>query len=90
MIHLLIGGFAVGTFFLLLNTVRTRKLRVRWWQWILTVCEFLYSIFVLEVIVGFLYEGAIKGALVAGLLTGILAIVGGVLLGRFVFFKPSH
>ena len=90
MIHLLIGGFAVGTFFLLLNTVRIRKLQVHWWQWILTVCEFFYSIFVLEVVVGFLQEGAIKGALVTGLLIGIVGVIGAVLLGRFVFFRPSH
>jgi len=44
-----------------------------------------YAVFVLEVIVGFLGEGAPQAALVMGLLTGIIAIVWGVLLKRFVF-----
>ena len=88
MIHLLIGGLAVGAFFLLLNAVRIRKLQIRWWQWILTIFEFLYTIFVLEVIVGFLQEGTLKGALVVGLLCGMVAVICGVLLGRLVFFKP--
>ena len=41
MIHLLIGGLAVGAFFLLLNAVRIRKLQIRWWQWILTIFELM-------------------------------------------------
>jgi hypothetical protein len=88
MIHLLIGGLALGVFFLLLNAVRIRKLRIRWWQWILTIFEFLYTIFVLEIIVGFLQEGTTRGALVVGLISGMVAVIGGVLLARFVFFKP--
>lgn len=47
----------------------------------------LYAIFVLEVIVTFLSEGALQATLVMGIITGIIAVIWGVLLRRFVFVK---
>jgi hypothetical protein len=49
----------------------------------------LYAVFVVEIIVGYLEEGAPQAALVMGLATGLFAVVWGVLLGRFVFLKAS-
>ena len=46
-----------------------------------------YAVFNLELIVGFFSEGAPQAALVMGGMTGIVAIVWGVLLKRFVFAK---
>ena len=87
MSHLLIGAFIVTVFFLLLNKTRKHNIRLTWWQWILTVLGFLYTAFVFELIVSFLSEGAPRAALVMGIITGFVAVVWGVLLGRFVFFK---
>lgn len=86
-VNLLIGGLAVATFLMLINYVRKHELPLKWWHWTLTVLCILYAVFVLELIVGFLAEGAPQAALVMGLLTGLLAVIWAVLLGRFVFVK---
>ena len=86
-VHLLIGALAMTGFFLLVDYVRKREINLTWWHWTLTVLGILYTVFVLELIVGFLGEGAPQAALVMGLITGIVAIVWGVLLRRFVFKK---
>ena len=86
-IHLIFGALAMAGLFLLVEYVRKASLKLSWWHWLLTVLGILYIVFVLELIVGFLGEGAPQAALVMGLITGIVAIVWGVLLGRFVFKK---
>lgn len=85
--HLLIGAILMAVFLLTINHSRKKKLRVTWWQWILTYMVFLYAGFVLEVIVSFLNEGAGRGALVMGIILGLIAAIWGVLLARFVFFR---
>ena len=85
MAELIIGGVAAAGFILLVQSVRARDLTVTWWQWGLTILGFLYGIFVLEVVVSFLEEGTPKGAAVMGTILGFVAVVWGVLLGRFVF-----
>jgi hypothetical protein len=62
---------------------------VRWWEWGLTFAGLLYAVFVLEVVVSFLREGAPKGAAVMGTLLGFPAVVWWVLLGRFVFGRSA-
>lgn len=89
-VNLLIGGLAVAAFFLLVNYVHKNELYLKWWQWVLTVMCILYAVFVLELIVGFLAEGAPQAALVMGIITGIFAVIWAVLLGRFVFTKASQ
>ena len=87
LIHLLIGALAMAAFFLLINYARKQELGLKWWGWLLTLLGILYGIFVLELIVGFVGEGAPQAALVMGLITGIFAVIWGVLLGRFIFSK---
>ena len=87
--HLLISAAITTGFFILLNWIRRRKIRISWWQWILTVFGFLYAAFVLEMIHSFLAEGAPRAALVMGIITGFIAVTWGVLLGRFVFLKKT-
>jgi hypothetical protein len=86
-VHLIIGALAAFTLFGLYNFTQKKDLTISWWQWLLTVLGLLYAVFVLEVIVGFLGEGVPQAALVMGLMTGIVAVIWGVLLGRFVFSK---
>jgi hypothetical protein len=47
MSHFLIGDSIAASFFLLLNWIRRRQIRIPWWQWIPTVLGFLYAAFVL-------------------------------------------
>jgi len=90
MAHLLIGAAAMLGFLAVVNYVRTRKLPVVWWKWILTVLGFCYAVFVFEMIAGFLQEGAPRAALVMGVILGFIAVVWGVLLARFVFTIKSR
>ena len=85
MIHLLIGAVSAAAVLFLVKLSRDRSLSLAWWHWGITVLAVLYAVFVLEVIVSFLDEGAVMGALVMGTILGFTAIVWGVLLGRFVF-----
>ena len=89
MVHFFIGSIATAGFILVAVSARRKNLHVRWWHWILTVLCFLYAIFVLEVIVSFLGEGAGRAALVMGLALGFISIVWAVLLGRFVFTRKT-
>lgn len=90
LIHLLIGAIAMAVIFFLINFTQKNEITLKWWHWLLTVLSVLYAVFVLELIVGFLAEGAPQAALVMGLITGILAVVWGVLLKRFVFVKAQE
>jgi hypothetical protein len=85
MVHLLIGASATTAFIHIINYTQRRNLKVAWWKWILTILNLLYAVFILEVIAGFLEEGAVRGALVMGVIMGIVAVIWGVLLWRFVF-----
>ena len=86
-VHLIVGAAAMFVVLMLYNFARKNELNLKWWQWPLTVLGVIYAVFVVEVIAGFLEEGALQAALVMGLITGIVAVVWGVLLGRFVFKK---
>ena len=89
MINIFIGSFVTAGLFLLVNFTRKRKISVFWWQWVLTIIGFIYLTFVLEVIAGFLSEGAVRAAIVNGFIFGIIAVVWGVLLSRFVFVRSN-
>ena len=89
MIHLVIGALAMAGFWFVIEYVRKQSLTLAWWQWALTVLGLIYAVLVLEVIVAFLAEGAGQGAFVMGAGMGIVAVVWGVLLGRFAFAKQA-
>jgi len=85
MAHIFIGAFTTAVFLLVIISVQKRDIQVKWWHRVLTFFEYIYFIFVLEVIVSFLQEGAAKGALVIGTILGFIAVVWTFLLYRFVF-----
>ncbi len=89
MIHILIGALMMLCFTILINTARRRGLSISWWQWGLTVLAFVYAVFVLEMVVSFLQEGAGRAALVLGVILGFVAVVWAVLLARFVFSRRA-
>ena len=86
-VHLLFGAFAMAVVWFLVDYARKNDIKLAWWQWLLTILCILYTVFVLELIAGFLGEGAPQAALVMGLVTGIVAVIWGVLLRRFIFKK---
>ncbi len=85
MAHIFIGAFTTAVFVLVTISAQKRNVQVKWWQWVLTFFEYIYFIFVLEVIYSFLQEGAAKGALVIGTILGFIAVVWAFFLYRFVF-----
>ena len=87
MIHILIGAVTTAALIRIIQSTAKRKLAVKWWQWLLVALEYAYVIFVLEVIAGFIDEGATKGALVMGTILGFAALVAGFLLARLVFSR---
>lgn len=89
MIHILIGAVTTAALIRIIQSTAKRKLTVKWWQWLLVALEYAYVIFVLEVIAGFVEEGATKGALVMGTILGFAALVAGFLLARLVFSRSK-
>ena len=87
MVHFFVGVVATVGLWLLATYTRRKDLQLKWWQWALTVMGIAYAVFVIEVIIGFLAEGEPRAALVMGILTGIFAVIWGVLLSRFVFLR---
>jgi len=85
--YFLIGVIITVIFFLTLNYVYKHSLKVSWWQWLITLLGLAYTTFVFAIIVEFLAEGSIKGAVVMGTLMGLIAIVWAVMLKRFVFVR---
>ena len=90
MVNIIIGAFLMTGLLLLIDYVRRNKLPIQWWKWVITILGFFYVLFILEMIVSFLSEGAVKAALVMGTILGLIAVIWGVLLGRFVFARKTH
>ncbi|MGD8536062.1 MAG: hypothetical protein PVF66_09460 [Candidatus Aminicenantes bacterium] len=90
MAHIIIGAFLMTGFLLLIDYVRRHNLHIAWWKWVITILGFFYALFILEMIVSFLSEGAGKAALVMGTILGFIVVVWGVLLARFVFARKIH
>ena len=89
MAYFLIGIIITGTFCLTLYFVQKNSITVSWWKWFITLFCFVYTTLVFAVIVEFLAEGSIKGAIVMGTLMGLISIVWAVLLKRFVFVRQT-
>lgn len=89
MLELLIGAVAAFVLFYLYNYTRSHEISIPWWGWLLSVLGILFAVFTIEVIIGFLSEGAPQAALVVGFILVVIAAIWGVLLGRFVFKKAA-
>jgi F0F1-type ATP synthase membrane subunit a len=85
LVHLFIGILCASFFYFLVRYTQRKEIVISKWQWLLTLVEISYLIFVFELIASFIEEGSPKAALVMGTIFGFIAIIGAVLLGRFVF-----
>ncbi|MBN1271600.1 MAG: hypothetical protein JXB26_04955 [Candidatus Aminicenantes bacterium] len=90
MAHLMIGICLSTGFYLLLVFAGRKRLKIKWGHWLLTILAFAYNLFILEVIIAFLEEGAVRAAFVIGIPLLFSSIVWGVLLARFVFFQKKR
>ena len=88
-VHILIGALAMAGLLLLVDYTRKNDMSLNWWHWLLTVLGIIFAVLDLEMIVGFLAEGAPQTALVMGGGTSIFVVIWGVLLFRFVFNKQA-
>lgn len=84
MVHLIIGIVCTSLFFLFMQFLQKKGIIPGAGKTALILLEILYMIFVLELIYGFIMEGAVKGALVMGLIFGFPCIVAGLLLYRWI------
>ncbi|MCP2620108.1 hypothetical protein NLC35_02550 [Candidatus Aminicenantes bacterium AC-334-K16] len=84
MIHLLVGLFFGGLVVWLIFFLRVHRIRLRWWHWVLGLILFGYFLFILELVISFLEEGTIRGALVMGVIFGFIGLVGGLLFWRLI------
>lgn len=87
MIGIFIGIILTSGFILFVKLIRKKKLILKWWQWIIIICWFLYCTFLLKMIESFIAEHALKAALIMGLIFGFIAIVWAVLVARLFIFK---
>ncbi len=85
MTSLIIGALAMATLWLIVEYSRKKGIKPPWWAWTLTVLAICYGVFVLELVVGFVDEGAFRAALVMGVITSLFGVIWGILLRRFVF-----
>lgn len=84
LIHILFGIICACILFLIIHYSKRRNITVKTWHWIVIVLEIFYILFVLELIAGFIEEGSPKGAVVMGSIFGLIAIIGAVLIWRFI------
>ena len=89
MTYLFIGAIAMGVLWFVFNYVNRKGLQITWWQWLLTILGVFYAIFVVAMITSLVAEGSPQAAVVNGLIFGLIAVIWGVLMGRFVFVKAS-
>ena len=89
MTNLIIGAIAMGVLWFVFNYVNRKGLQITWWQWLLTILGVFYAIFVVAMITSLVAEGSPQAAVVNGLIFGLIAVIWGVLMGRFVFVKAS-
>ena len=87
--EILSGMFLALALGMIIMHIKNKNLRVRIGGWVLIGFALGYSLFVLELIISFLKEGANQAALVMGGVFGFFAIIIWVLLIRFILTPNS-
>jgi hypothetical protein len=89
MLNIILGALTISVLWFLVNFVNSRSLKITWWQWLLTIFGLVYLVFVLASVATLIVEGAPQAALVIGGIFGLIAVIWGVLVGRFVFLRKN-
>ncbi len=85
MLGIIIGIVLSLGFIKLVDLLKSKNIKLIWWQWIIVVFWFLYCAFLIMMIESFINESALKAALIMGLIFGFIAVVWAVLVVRFIF-----
>jgi hypothetical protein len=89
MLNLFIGALVIGLVWFLVYYVTKKNIKIAWWQWLLTALGLIYLGFLVSSVGILLGEGTPKAALVIGGIFGLVAVIWGVLMGRFVFLRKA-
>lgn len=89
LLHLLTGVFCTSLVFSIVLYASSRNKRFTVFNWVLIMAVILYLAFIIEMIAGFIEEGAPQAALVMGSIFGSVAVIGAVLVSRLIIFKNS-
>ena len=81
----IIGALLASAFWILRTHAKNNDLKIAWWQWLLAAACGLFVVFTLAVIIEFIHEGTLQGALVASLVLGIASVVWCILTWRLIF-----
>ena len=87
MLNFLLGALAMLALVYLIQFANSKGLKVTWWQWLLTVLGIALAVITVASIAVLYAENEPQGAQFVALVLGLLTVVWGVLLGRFVFLK---
>lgn len=87
--EIIVGMLIIIALVWIIIYVRNKKLRLRNIDWVLISLALLYSLFVIELIISFLKEGASQAALVMGGIFGFIAIIFWVMIKRFLLTEKS-
>lgn len=89
MLNMIIGAVVIGVFWFVVNYVRGKNLQLTWWQWLLTILGLAFAGFTLATVTTLAGEYSPKAALVLGGMLGLITVIWGVLMARFVFLRAS-
>ncbi|MDT8402106.1 MAG: hypothetical protein RQ743_10455 [Bacteroidales bacterium] len=91
LLHLFTGVISTSLLFLVILFARSRNKKFTALNWFFIIAEIIYLAFIIELVAGFIEEGAPQAALVIGSIFGSVAVIGAVLVLRFIILKKiSH
>lgn len=85
MANFITGIILTTCFFLLFSFTKKNNIKLKWWQWIVTLLLFVFIAFVILMTYSFIIEGATKAAVVMGSIFGFICVLGAVLVKRLFF-----
>ena len=87
MFNFVLGVLATIGLVMLIQYAGKNKLELNWWQWLLAGLGVLLAAFTVSSIATLFAENEPRAAQFIALVFGLLTVIWGVLLGRFVFKK---
>jgi len=85
MFYYFLGILSAVLVCLVLGQMKRRRIKIRWWGWLLSSLWLVYTLFVIAMTFTLIQESAGRAALVSFVIFGFLSAVTAVLLFRFAF-----